>query len=337
MLDERKKKVLRAIVEEYINTAEPVSSATISKKYGLEFSSATIRNDMAELENIGFLDKPHTSAGRVPSGKGYRFYVDKLLTEYDVSKEEIEYIKSKLETRVNEIEKLTKIATNTLSEMTHYTSVLISGTTEIQIIEDIKFVLLGNKTVMVIILTDAGIIKETIIKFDEDVKEEEIQTLSILFNTKLKGQPLETIDKNMEEYLLYQMENMVKIIKQIISELNKIIFENDEIYLKGANRICNLPEFKKPEMARNFLNLIYEKELMKDIVTAGGVAEDINIYIGEETDNPELKDFSIITFKHKVNNKPLGTIGIIGPKRMDYAKVISIMKYISKKINERKE
>lgn len=125
MLDNRKKKVLQSIIEEYINTAEPVSSATILTNYGLECSSATIRNDMVELEQMGYLEKPHTSAGRTPSEKGYRFYVDELLNDEKITLEEIQYIKSKLETKVNEIEDLTKIATNTLSEITHYTTVAI--------------------------------------------------------------------------------------------------------------------------------------------------------------------------------------------------------------------
>lgn len=134
MLDKRKKEILQAVIDEYINTAEPVSSGTLVKKYGLAYSSATVRNELAELENIGYLDKPHTSAGRVPSEKGYRFYVDELLNDEDISIEEIKYIQSKLSTKVNEIEDLTKIATTTLSEITHYTTVAIGPKNDMQII-----------------------------------------------------------------------------------------------------------------------------------------------------------------------------------------------------------
>lgn len=134
MLDKRKKEILQAVIDEYINTAEPVSSGTLVKKYGLDYSSATVRNELAELENIGYLDKPHTSAGRVPSEKGYRFYVDELLNDEDISIEEIKYIQSKLSTKVNEIEDLTKIATTTLSEITHYTTVAIGPKNDMQII-----------------------------------------------------------------------------------------------------------------------------------------------------------------------------------------------------------
>ena len=260
MLDDRKKRILQAIVEEYINTAEPVSSASLVKNYGMEYSSATIRNEMAELEKLGLLDKPHTSAGRVPSEKGYRYYVDELMQDNELTLEEIQYIQKQLETKVDEMEDLTKIATNTLSEITHYTTVAIGPTPTTQYIDEIKFVLLGSKMLMAVIMTDTGMVKETIIRFDEDIYENQVYTLNTFFNNKLKGEPLDS-----------------------------------------------------------------------------GFAKDMNVYIGDENDQKELKDFSVVTFKHKVGNKDLGTIGIIGPKRMDYSKVISVMKYISKKLNDNNE
>ena len=332
MLDDRKKRILQAIVDEYINTAEPVSSGSIVNKYGLDFSSATIRNEMAELEKVGFLDKPHTSSGRVPSAKGYRFYVDELLNEDNISLDEIKYITSKLETKVNEIEELTKIATSTLSEITHYTTVAIGAKTNMQNIEEIKFVSLGTRMLMAVILTDSGIIKETIIKFDEDIKEEQVETLNFIFNNKLKGKPLNTIDKPLEEYIFSEMNYSLNVIKPVMNQINKAINEESKIYLEGANKAFELPEFKSLEMAKNFINVLDTKELVLDILNSG-LANDINVYIGSETEHDELKNFSIVTFKHKIANKDIGTIGIIGPTRMDYSKVISVMKYISKKLN----
>ena len=332
MLDERKKRILQAIVEEYINTAEPVSSGAIVQKYGLDCSSATIRNEMVELEKGGYLDKPHTSSGRIPSAQGYRFYVDELLKEDDISLEEIKYIQSKLETRVNEIEELTKIATNTLSEITHYTSVAVGPRNNLQNIEEVKFVLLGTRMLMAVILTDTGIIKETIIKFDEDITEEQVNTLNFIFNNKLRGKPLESIDKPLEEYIFSEMHYSLKVIKPVMEQLDKVINEESEIYLEGANKAFELPEFRSLEVAKNFINLLDTKEIVLDLLNTG-FAKDINVYIGDENDNQQLKDFSIITFKHRYQNKDLGTIGIIGPKRMDYSKVISVMKYISKKLN----
>ena len=336
MLDDRKKKVLQAIVEEYINTAEPVSSNALISKYDLNCSSATIRNEMSDLEKKGLLDKMHTSSGRVPSAKGYRYYVDELLKDDNISLEEVKYISNKLETKVHEIEDLTKITANTISEITHYTTVTIGPKADEQIIQEIKFVLLGTRMLLAIIMTDTGMVKETIIKFDEDIHDKQVETLNYMFNNKLKGQPIERIDKPLEEYLYQEMSDMVKVIKPIIEQIKKVLFEENKIELQGTRRELDLPEFNSLQVAKNFMNILDEKELIADMLNSG-FAEDINVYIGGEGEGEEekLKDFSMVTFKHKVGNKDLGTIGIIGPKRMDYSKVISVMKYISKKLNEK--
>ena len=336
MLDERKKKVLQAIVEEYINTAEPVSSNSLITKYDLNCSSATIRNEMADLEKKGLLDKMHTSSGRVPSAKGYRYYVDELLKDDNISLEEVKYISEKLESKVNEIEDLTKITANTISEVTHYTTIAIGPKASEQIIEEIKFVLLGSRMILAVIMTDTQMVKETIIKFDEDISEKQVKTLNYVFNNKLKNQPIEIINKPLEEYLYQEMSDMVKVIKPIIEQIKKLLFEDNEIHMQGTRRELDLPEFNSLQVAKNFMNILDEKELIADMLNSG-FAEDINVYIGGENEKEELKDFSVITFKHKVGNKDMGTIGIIGPKRMDYSKVISVMKYISKKLNEDKQ
>ncbi len=334
MLEQRQRQVLQAIIEEYVNTAEPVSSATIVERYNLGYSSATIRNDMAELEKMGYLEKTHTSSGRIPSAKGYRFYVDELLNDEKISLDEIQYIKSKLETKVNEIEELTKITTDTLSEITHYTTVAIGPEANNNIISDVKFISLGNRILMAVILTENGAIKETIIKYEEDITENQIESLNYTFKNKLIGRPLTKIDKPMEKYILESMEDQIDVIEPIIDQMNKTLEQSEQIYLEGANNVFDFPEFNKVESARNFLSILDTKEQVMEILNSG-LAKDINIYIGEENEKEELKDLSIVTFKHTIGNKDLGTIGIIGPKRMDYSKVISVMKYISKKLNEK--
>lgn len=332
MLDDRKKKILQAIVEEYIEKAEPVSSGSLVK--ALNCSSATIRNEMAELEQAGYLDKPHTSAGRIPSQQGYRYYIDELLTEDKLTKQEIEYIKSKLETKVNELEDLTKIATTTLSELTHYTTIAIGPNVEEHTIMDIKFVLLGSNVMMAIILTESGIIREAIIKFDEMITEEQVKNLNYIFVNKLVGKSIDEINGSFEEYLGTELKAGIKVIKKIIDEINKVLkTTSNEVYLEGTNKSFDLPEFKKAEIAKDFMNALDAKELVADVLNTG-IAEDINVYIGDELSDEKLKNFSIITFNHILGDKDIGTIGIIGPKRMDYAKVISVMKYISKKLKE---
>mgnify|MGYP001128891589 FL=1 len=331
MLDKRKKKILQAIVEEYIDTAEPVSSGNLVKE--LNCSSATIRNDMAELEKIGFLEKPYTSAGRIPSQKGYRYYIDELLRDDKLTAKEMQYIKNKLETTVNELEDLTKIATTTLSELTHYTTIAIGPKIETHTILDVKFVLLGSRVMMAIILTDSGIIREAIIKFDEDVTEEQIKNLNTIFANHMVGKPIDELGGNIEEFITNEMKNSISIIQKIIDEINKIFKEHDDLILEGTNKAFDLPEFQKAELAKNFMNVLDAKDLVSEVLNTG-VAEDINVYIGEELQDEKLKDFSVVTFNHLLGDKDIGTIGIIGPTRMDYSKVISIMKYISKKLKE---
>ena len=191
-MENRKKKILQAIIEEYINTAEPVSSGSIAEKYELNLSSATIRNEMANLEKVGYIEKTHTSSGRIPSEKGYRLYVDELINDKNISLSEIKYIQSKLMARINEIEDLTKIATTTISEITHYTTLAIGPKTQMQNIQEIKFVSLGSNILMAVILTDTGIIKESIIKFNQNINEEQVETLNFIFNNKLKGNSSES-------------------------------------------------------------------------------------------------------------------------------------------------
>ena len=187
---------------------------------------------------------------------------------------------------------------------------------------------------MAIILTNTGMVKETIIKFDEDITDKQVETINYMFNQKLKGQPLEIIDVPLEEYLINEMKYSVKVIKPIIEQIKKVISEDRQVYLEGANKAFDLPEFNSLAVAKNFVNIIDEKDLMTDILNSG-FAKDINVYIGDENEKEELKDFSVITFKHKVGDKDMGTIGIIGPKRMDYSKVISVMKYINKKLKDK--
>ena len=331
-LDSRKRKILQAIVEEYIDTSEPVSSGSLVKNEDLNCSSATIRNEMAELERIGFLEQPHTSAGRIPSEKGYRYYVDELLREDALSRKEMELIRDMLETKVNNLEDLTKIATTTLSEITHYTTVAVEPNMSNHMIIDIKFILLGSRVLMAVILTDSGIIRESVIKFDDDLSQEQVEDLTYVFRNKLVGKPLEKIDGPIEDYILSEIQTGIDIIEKVISEINKLL-DNSKTYIEGANKVVDMPEFKKMDVTKDFLNALTAKDVIADVMTSG-IAKDINVYIGSESEKEELKNFSIVTFNHLLDGKDIGTIGIIGPTRMDYSKVISVMKYISKKLND---
>ena len=333
-LDDRKRRILQAIIEEYIGTAEPVSSSALVDNCGMKLSSATIRNEMANLEQGGYIEKPHTSAGRIPSAKGYRFYVDELLKDDNLSFDEVQYIQKKLQTNVNAMEELTKIATDTLSEITHYTSVAVGPKTETHTIIDIKFVLLGTRLLMAVILTDTGIVKESIIKFESDISELQVEKLNYIFNSKLRGKTLGEIDVPMQELIMSEMAYELKIIKPIIQELNKAIKDNYEVYMEGRDKVFDFPEFNDLDSARKVLNILETKELVYSLFDSAS-NNNIEVYIGSENEYDELKNLSVIVFKNSLEDKDLGAIGIIGPTRMDYSKVISVMKYINAVLNEK--
>lgn len=332
-IDERKEIILKAIIEEYIDSAEPVSSAILISKYPISLSSATIRNEMAELEKIGLLKKPHTSAGRIPSELGYRYYVDKLVEEAKLSKEEIFTIKDVLTKRSNTLDELLNVASSTLSELTHYTSLAIGPDIAEDTIKDVEFLLLGNTNLMTIILTECGVIKEAIIKFEDKITEDIVEDLKYIFKRKLIGKPLSIIDGKVEDYIVEEVKISAQIIKKIIDELNRILNDSERVYLKGASKSFKFPELKDEKVFENLLNVIEDKESFKEVFSTIEEGSDITVYIGKENESLGLEDFSLITLSNIVDDRRLGTIGIIGPTRMNYSKVLAIMKKMAKTLN----
>lgn len=336
-IDERKEKILKTIIEEYIDSAEPVSSAELISKYPINLSSATIRNEMAELEKLGLIKKPYTSAGRVPSELGYRYYVDKLVVEAELSKEEVRIIRDMLEERSSTLDEVLNIASTTLSELTHYTSIAVGPDITEDKIKDVEFILLGDTNLMAIILTECGIIKEAIIKFEEKITENVVEDLKYIFKKKLVGKSLSIIDGKVEDYIIEEVKISAQIIKRIIYELNRILNDRERVYLKGASKIFKFPELKDEKVFENLLNVIDDKENIREVLNTDECENEITVYIGDENELEELKDFSLVTMSRKVNNKNIGTIGIIGPKRMNYAKVMAIMKQMAKALNNKED
>ena len=182
---------------------------------------------------------------------------------------------------------------------------------------------------MAVILTDSGIIRESVIKFDEDLEQSQVDDLTYIFKNKLVGKPLEKFEGPIEDFIMAEVKTGI----EIIDEINKLLDESKKVYLEGAGKVTEMPEFKKVDVAKDFLNVLDAKDLVADVLNTG-IADNINVYIGGESEHEELKNFSIVTFNHLLEDKDIGTIGIIGPTRMDYSKVISVMKYISKKLND---
>ena len=254
-LDNRKEKILKSLIDEYIETADPVSSAGLISKYPLNISSATVRNEMLELEKMGYLEKPYSSSGRVPSKMGYRYYVDKLILDEKLSSSDLKLIKKNLGQKVINLEELTKITTATISEITHYTSIAITSKEIKEVITSVEFIRIGLDTIMVLIITDKGRVKETIIKFDKELSDDVLTDLRKLFSKKIIGKPLEVIPKSIEEYIKEEVKIGIEIISKIIEEINKVILQN-MIYIEGATESFKLPELSDDEVKHEYLNIL---------------------------------------------------------------------------------
>ena len=254
-LDNRKEKILKSLIDEYIETADPVSSAGLISKYPLNISSATVRNEMLELEKMGYLEKPYSSSGRVPSKMGYRYYVDKLILDEKLSSSDLKLIRKNLGQKVINLEELTKITTATISEITHYTSIAITAKDIKEVITSVEFIRIGLDTIMVLIITDKGRVKETIIKFDKELSDDVLTDLRKLFSKKIIGKPLEVIPKSIEEYIKEEVKIGIEIISKIIEEINKVILQN-MIYIEGATESFKLPELSDDEVKHEYLNIL---------------------------------------------------------------------------------
>lgn len=254
-LDNRKEKILKSLIDEYIETADPVSSAGLISKYSLNISSATVRNEMLELEKMGYLEKPYSSSGRVPSKMGYRYYVDKLILDEKLSSSDLKLIRKNLGQKVINLEELTKITTATISEITHYTSIAITSKDIKEVITSVEFIRIGLDTIMVLIITDKGRVKETIIKFDKELSDDVLTDLRKLFSKKIIGKPLEVIPKSIEEYIKEEVKIGIEIISKIIEEINKVILQN-MIYIEGATESFKLPELSDDEVKHEYLNIL---------------------------------------------------------------------------------
>lgn len=336
LLDDRKKRILEAIIEEYNETAEPVGSGKIALSYDLGFSPATIRSEMASLEELGYLEQPHTSAGRVPSNKGYRAYIDYIMREKNLTPKEKEVIDDTiLQNDITRLDSLIKEATNIISRLTNYTSIAMGPSMECCKVEEIKIVKLGQNSLMIVILADTGVIRESVIKYNGNITEENIQIFNKYLNFKLKGLSFTEVYENINSYIENELPNMNNNALPFIAEICNLLLENGQnIYMEGTTKLLDMPELKKKETLKNYLNIIETKDAIKELLKSG-YDGNINIYIGQETSFDDLKDFTIITFKQSINNKEVGTIGLIGPTRMDYKKVIPTIKYIGNVIQEK--
>ncbi|WP_265442967.1 heat-inducible transcriptional repressor HrcA [Acetivibrio straminisolvens] len=339
-LDERKKKILQSIIDDYISTAEPVGSRTVARKHELGLSSATIRNEMADLEEMGYLTQPHTSAGRIPSDKGYRFYVDQLMKQSELTVDEICSIKSAMDTKINELGQLLRQVSAVMSKITNYTSMAAIPERKNSVLKAVQVVPVERGKALVVVITNSGTIKNSLINISESILPEYLISVSNIFNEKLSGLTIEQINMPVIREIELLMGSSQEVLMPILNGVTDCIEQIDsaEVFLEGAINMLNYPEFRDVERAREFLKLMVEKDLinrvLRDIYSE---KDEIVIKIGHENDIEEMKECSLVTTTYTAGNVVIGTIGIIGPTRMEYSKVLAAVNFMKNKMKEHVE
>ena len=335
-LDERKVKILKAIVSNYLETGEPVGSRTISKYTDLNLSSATIRNEMSDLEDKGYICQPHTSAGRIPTDKGYRFYVDSLMNE----KIEAETEKGNLLERVDKMEKMLKQVARVLAANTNYATLVTTP----QYNNTVKFIQLSKvaeSKLLAVIMVDGNIVKNKLIDTTYDLKNDEILKFNILLNTFLQGAALEDINLELIQTMKTQAGEYADILETIFQGIMEAIHEADDlkVYTSGMTNMLKYPELMDSATAEKLLGTFEDIEDKEDFVkyveeVINKDNSDIEIRIGDENSSEDLKDCSLVTATYKMPEGAKGTIGIIGPKRMDYKKVVTMLKNLTDELDD---
>lgn len=334
-LDERKVKILKAIIQNYLDTGEPVGSRTISKYTDLNLSSATIRNEMADLEELGFIIQPYTSAGRIPSDKGYRFYVDMLLEE---KIQEVDDMKNILIEKADKLENILQQVAKMLAVNTNYTTMITTP----QYKKKLKFIQLteiDNTQLLAVLVFEKNIIKNNIIHISQSLDKEIILKLNIILNTFLTGLDLEEINLPVITKMKEQAGEYRTIVNDILESIMHAMEEDDDfkIYTSGATNILKYPELSDKDRVSDILYTLEEKKMLTEVIQNKMEDEDtrgIQVYIGDESPVESMKDCSVVTATYEIDEGVYGKVGIIGPKRMDYEKVVSTLQSLMMQLDD---
>ena len=336
-LDERKTKILQAIIRNYLETGEPVGSRTISKYTDLNLSSATIRNEMADLEEMGYILQPHTSAGRIPSDKGYRFYVDAMMEDRE---REVVEMKEMLVERQDKMELLLKQVAKVLARNTQYATMISAPQTNRNKVKFIQLSRVDADQILAVIVVEGNVIKNNILSVTQELSDETLLKLNILLNTHLNGLSMEDINLGVISALKQQAGIHSDIISEVIDAVAEAIKADEDlqIYTSGTNNIFRYPELADNARASELINTFEEKQqlsgLIQDALAEGNSETGIQVYIGNETPVQSMKDCSVVTATYELGEGMKGTIGIIGPKRMDYDKVIGTLRTLQNQLDE---
>ncbi len=334
-LSPRKMRLLQAIIDDYIATAVPVGSRTISRKYMSEFSAATIRNEMSDLEEMGLLEQPHTSAGRVPSDLAYRIYVDRLLQVGELTRDEATNVQRYFGRRMDEMEQVVKNAARVLSDLTDYTSLVLAPQLAKTTVKRLQLVPVTQGTALVVLVTDAAIVKDTIIRVPQDMTSDELHGISEALTNRFAGRSIAEININTVDEILRDLALHRQFFETLTETLSRSAnTDQNDMVLDGAYNIFHHPEYRNDmERAQSFLMAMGATDKLQEML-ARSTRWEFTITIGRENDIDALKNNSVVTATYKLGDRPVGSLGVIGPTRMDYNRVIRLLNHISQSLGE---
>ena len=331
MLNDRKKKILQLIIEDYISTAEPVGSRTIARKYDLGISPATIRNEMSDLELLGYLEQPHTSAGRVPSAQAYRFYVDSLIEPGSLTDNDMALINSWYKERRRNIDDIFQSTAKILSRMTQNVSMVLANKDTGAVFRYIKFLPLDSSHAILCIVTDDGNVDNCVVEIPLGMRPEEMDYLAGRISSVLEGKELCEISDELLSALHMDVAEDKVLFTSFLQAIKRMSRKQNEqrVFLGGTKQLLNQPEFRDVERVKSLLGILEEEKVVRDLLVAG---EDsgLKITIGTENKFTGIQDCSMVQATYRLNGKIVGTMAVLGPTRMEYGKVITVMDYLHK-------
>lgn len=334
-LTERKKRILHALVDLYISTGQPVSSSDIQSKYLPEVSSATVRAELSALEALGYIEQPHTSAGRVPLKDAYKFYVEAISESDDhstmLTDQETAFIREKFLKRLGKIQDISVEAAKIISDVTNYTSFIVEKRGDV-VIDEIKLVPIKQGKAVVLIVTSAGMIADKAIDIKGDVRPEYVDTATKVLNKVFAGKKVSEVDKFDMSQIDDELKGFADVLDNVLGILRIYMSEHkDNVFVEGALKMLDYPEYNNVEDAKNFLSVISDKDSMSEILQSGESSIEFSVRIGKEDSG--VDKCAIITAEYKLGDEVIGQAGVIGPERMDYKKVIGVLDYMKKTIN----
>ncbi len=332
-IDTRKRRILQAIIDDYILTAMPVGSRTISRKSGMGLSSATIRNEMSDLSELGYLDQPHVSAGRVPSAKAYRLYVDHLLSSGAIESGDDATVRAYFSSRVHQMEDVVSSAAQALSELTRYTAVVMMPKQLALRIACLQLVPVTRATALLVIVTDSGVVRDTVIHVSDMLDADALYAISRMLTERLAGHTLAEVQDMLREFARSASADarVLSGIAELAGQMERQS-QTETVSVGGSHNILNYPEYSDVDKARAFLTTLETKDkLMKLLESEDGLS--LTVRIGPETGLPEMADCSVVTASYAVGKAHHGAVGVIGPTRMPYARVMSILSVVGKHLS----